>query len=169
MSTVAEARQSLIGTWSLVEYKAVRADNGFTSHPMGPKAQGFLIYSPEGFVSAQLMEPGAPEFSDADIGGGTKDELYRAMKHYLAYCGRFELEELDGKVLVKHHMDVCSFPNWLGSSQERVIKLKSNMLEINTDEPVLHGVSFLGIRHCIEFFQLKLTHVIYRGIFSMGI
>ncbi|KAJ5382316.1 hypothetical protein N7517_000227 [Penicillium concentricum] len=142
MSSIAETRQSLVGTWSLVEYKAVRADNGFISHPMGPKAQGFLIYSPEGFVSAYLMEPEALEFSDAEVGGGTKDELYRAMKHYLAYCGRFELAELDGVVLVTHHMDVCSFPNWLGSAQERVIKLTGNLLEINTAEPVLYGGHF---------------------------
>ncbi|KAJ5154651.1 uncharacterized protein N7500_010090 [Penicillium coprophilum] len=139
MSSITETRQGLVGTWSLIEYKAVRADNGLVSHPMGPKAEGFLIYTPDGFVSAHLMEPGAPEFSDADVAGGTKDELYRAMKHYLAYCGRFELSESDGKVLLRHYMDVCSFPNWIGTSQERVITLKDAILEISTAEPVMHG------------------------------
>lgn len=138
MSSIAEVRQNLIGTWSLVEYKAMHKDA--IIHPMGPNAQGFLMYSPDGFVSAQLMQPGAPDFSDADLGGGTKEELSEAMKRYLAYCGRYELYETDGDVLVKHHMSVCTFPNWLGTTNDRVVKLYGDMLEINTAETVLFRV-----------------------------
>ena len=54
--------------------------------PFGPEPEGFLIYTPDGFVSAQLMKPGRPPFQKNDWSGGTTDEyeqkrLFRAAKH----------------------------------------------------------------------------------------
>ncbi|KAJ5371781.1 hypothetical protein N7517_003787 [Penicillium concentricum] len=132
MSSLIETRQSLVGTWILVEYKATDTETGQVIHPMGPKAQGFLIYSADGFVSAHLMQPGAPAFSGNDMERGTQEELAESMKHYLAYCGRYNLEEVNGAIKVKHNMEVASFPNWLGNEQGRLVTLNGNNLELDT-------------------------------------
>ena len=44
----------LLGVWSLVTYTDEQSGRDDT-HPFGTDPQGFLIYTPDGFVSAQLM------------------------------------------------------------------------------------------------------------------
>ena len=53
------------------------------------------------------MQPGAPTLSGKDTVRGTQEELFEAMKHYLAYCGRYDLAEANGEVLVKCN---CKLP-----------------------------------------------------------
>jgi len=55
----------LIGVWSLVAYTH-ESENGDETDPFGPSPQGFLIYTADGFVSAQLMKPGRRAFHTAD-------------------------------------------------------------------------------------------------------
>ncbi|CAI7590778.1 unnamed protein product [Penicillium glandicola] len=136
MSSITETRQNLIGTWALVEYKVVNIETGHVTYPMGSNVQGFLMYSADGFVSANLMKPGAPAFLSEDRVRGTQEELSEAMKHYLGYCGHYDLEEANGGIMVKHNMQVCSFPNWIGHEQGRLITFNGNILEINTANAV---------------------------------
>ncbi len=44
---------SLVGTWKLLSYE-VRYSDGSVSYPWGPDAQGFLIYSADGYMMATL-------------------------------------------------------------------------------------------------------------------
>jgi len=48
----------LVGVWRLVTYIDENEGSDDTQ-PFGPNPQGFLIYMADGFVSAQLMKPGA--------------------------------------------------------------------------------------------------------------
>jgi hypothetical protein len=48
------------------------------SLPFGPEPEGFLIYTPERFVSAQLMKPRRLLFQGHDWQGGTADEYQQA-------------------------------------------------------------------------------------------
>ncbi|PGH26875.1 hypothetical protein AJ80_01457 [Polytolypa hystricis UAMH7299] len=110
---------------------------------MGKDAQGIIMYTPDGYMSAQLMAPGAPPFAVADLNGGTQEELAEAMKRYLAYSGRFRVTELEGdgdgnrKVKLEHEMMVSSFPNWLGDVQERRVRVEGEYLTGCSDEPSL--------------------------------
>lgn len=139
MSSAAESlRQSLIGAWRLVEYKVTPTNGGEPSYPMGKDAQGIIMYTPDGYMSAQLMTPGAPKFVVPDLSGGTKDELAESMKRYLAYSGRYNVSTTeDGKPHLTHQMEVCSYPNWLGNVQQRVVKLEGEYLQLGTDGPIL--------------------------------
>ncbi|PGH18235.1 hypothetical protein AJ79_00574 [Helicocarpus griseus UAMH5409] len=136
-------RSRLIGAWSLVSYKTEPAKGGPTTYPMGKDVQGIIMYTPDGYMSAQLMTPGARPFAVADLSGGTQEELAEAMKHYLAYSGRFEVgEKGDGTPWLKHHMAVASYPNWLGNAQERVVRIEGERegeeyLVLGTDGPIL--------------------------------
>jgi hypothetical protein len=66
----------LIGVWRLVKYTDEHEDSDHTQ-PFGPNPQGFLIYTADGFVSAQLMKPGRPAFHSADWHHGTPCAKFR--------------------------------------------------------------------------------------------
>ena len=144
MSSIIETRQSLVGTWRLVEYKAIHIDTGHITYPMGPNAQGFLMYSADGFMSAHLMRPGATAFNGKDRIQGTQEEQSQAMSHYLAYCGPYDLEEANGGITVKHDLKVSSFPSWLGTEKRRLVTLNGNNLELNTADAYIVDVSLIS-------------------------
>ena len=52
----------LLGVWRLVNYTDEQSGSVDTL-PFGPDPQGFLIYTPDGFVSAQLMKTGRDLFA----------------------------------------------------------------------------------------------------------
>ncbi len=51
----AELRQKLIGAWPLVEYKTQPASDAPASYPLGKDAAGIIMYTSDGYMSAQLM------------------------------------------------------------------------------------------------------------------
>lgn len=80
------------------------------------------MYTPDGYMSTQLQIPSQPDFKVNDLNGGSKDELAQAGKNYLAYTGPFYLDESgSSEPVLKHHMTNCSFPNWMGNLQRRIV------------------------------------------------
>lgn len=59
-------REQLIGAWELVSYVERPVDGGPDRHPMGEEPAGIIMYTPDGFMSAQLMTPGRPAFASGD-------------------------------------------------------------------------------------------------------
>jgi Lipocalin-like domain len=115
----------LIGVWNLVSYideQAGRED----VHPFGPEPQGFLIYTPDGFVSAQLMKTGRPAFLSSDWDHGTPEEYRATGSGYIAYSGTYEIDE--GKRTVTHIPFVSLLPNLIGGRQCRSIELEGDRL-----------------------------------------
>lgn len=78
----------LLGVWKLMNYTDEQSGREDTL-PFGPDPQGFLIYTPDGFVSAQLMRRGRPAFHSSDWHHGTPEEYWASGSGYIAYCGRF--------------------------------------------------------------------------------
>lgn len=92
-SSMREALASrLAGVWSLVSYTDEQ-EGCDASFPFGPEPVGFLIYTPDGFVSAQLMPPGRPLFQARDWHAGTPAEYQQAGSGYIAYCGVYKVDE----------------------------------------------------------------------------
>ena len=87
----------LVGVWTLLTYTEEKKGCEDT-HPFGPKPLGFLIYTPNGFVSAQLMRPGRPPFQSRDWHQGTPEEYVEPGSGYVAYCGRYEVDEVNETV-----------------------------------------------------------------------
>ena len=86
------------------------------------------MYNPDGYMSAQLMQQGRPAYASGDLHTGTKDEMAEAAHGYLAYAGKYELDEENQTVY--HTMNVSMNPTWLGDTQPRVFKLDGNTLSI---------------------------------------
>jgi hypothetical protein len=53
-------RERLIGAWKLVSYVEEPVDGSAPFYPMGEEPQGIIMYTPDGYMSAQLMHPVVP-------------------------------------------------------------------------------------------------------------
>jgi hypothetical protein len=138
-STLKSIASQLVGVWRLVSY--TEEQNGREdSFPFGPEPEGFLIYTPDGFVSAQLMKPGRSLFPSQDWRAGTPDEYQQAGIGYIAYCGVYEVDEEN--LTVTHLPSVALVPNLILKGQLRSITLSGDRLTLCTvGVPVTNGPS----------------------------
>ncbi|KAJ9662042.1 hypothetical protein H2198_001584 [Neophaeococcomyces mojaviensis] len=115
-------REQLIGAWELIEYCAYLPDDkSDKKYPMGPEVQGIIMYTPDGYMSAQLMTPGQKPFASP----GSNEDWAQAGKNYVAYTGQFYLDEAgdeSGPVLM-HHMKTSNLPYLVGDTQRRLVKI----------------------------------------------
>jgi Lipocalin-like domain len=125
-------REQLIGTWRLVSYETVGID-GSAVHPMGRDAVGFIMYLPDGFMSANLMVPGRTLFTGGAASTATQAELSAASEGYFGYAGQYEVDETEHAV--RHHIELALVPNLVGSTQLRRLAFKGTRL-ILEGEPV---------------------------------
>jgi hypothetical protein len=131
----------LIGVWRLVSYTEQR-EGCEESFPFGPDPEGFLIYTPDGFVSAQLMRPGRAKFQSHDWHNGTPEEYRESGSGYIAYCGVYEVDE--DKETVTHTPSVALLPNLILKGQVRSINLNGDRLSLGVVESTVVGTSVTG-------------------------
>ncbi|KAH8691228.1 Lipocalin-like domain-containing protein [Talaromyces proteolyticus] len=147
MSSTSEVQEKLVGGWSLVSATAessnsttMRSILSPSSTPLwGTNPKGILLYTADNYMSVQVVECERDStFSTNDPRGGTRDELAECMKRFTAYSGSFNIRATDhGELLLEHHVEVCSFPNWTGSVQRRIMELDGNLLLLRTEGPIL--------------------------------
>lgn len=107
----------------MVDYSAWKEDGSDTVYPLDKDAQGIIMYTPDRYMSAQLQRPGQPPFKVNDLNGGTPEEWKQAGENYLAYTGPYDVDESGNEPILQHHITDCSFPNWLGNTQRRLVKI----------------------------------------------
>ena len=125
--TVESVSSQLVGVWSLLSYTEEK-EGCEATHPFGPKPAGFLIYTPDGFVSAQLMKPGRPAFQSRDWHLGTPEEYVESGSGYIAYCGTYEVDETNQTVT--HIPSVALLPNLIHGRQLRALTLNGDRLTL---------------------------------------
>lgn len=126
-------RSDLIGAWKLVSYTERDVETGIEVFPMGEHPDGIIMYTPDGYMSAQLGIADRKCFGSGDPYAGTPQEYEAAGKTYIAYSGPFYLDE--GRGLLEHEMFVSFFPNWRGQRQVRVAHI-DDMLHLAPDQPM---------------------------------
>jgi hypothetical protein len=68
-----DLRNRFTGAWMLESYTEHPVDGPAPFYPLGENAEGIIMYTPEGFMSAQIMRVGRPEFASGEAlvhGGG---------------------------------------------------------------------------------------------------
>jgi hypothetical protein len=128
--------EDLIGTWRLRTFKNVASD-GSSVDAFGAEPVGYLFYNHDGYMSVEIMAAHRMPYHDSDIFGGTQEERADAISTYLSYSGPFELQA--DQDLVIHHIEVCSFPNWIGNAQVRMAELHDDVLTLRTRPMMLQG------------------------------
>jgi hypothetical protein len=121
--------KNFIGAWELESYTEHSGAEA-PLQPFGSKPVGFLIYTEDGIVSAQLMRPhrkqlaaGAWQFNDpealAELAGG-----------YIAYCGRYFIDEQLGQMI---HLPLLALvPNLIDQRQYRTFTFDDDKLNLRT-------------------------------------
>ncbi|MNI04191.1 hypothetical protein D3C81_963310 [compost metagenome] len=123
----------LIGTWTLVELTEVALESGDISYPMGKSPKSLIIYNPDGYMSAQIMNPERENFNQEHWKGANAEEYIQEVSTYLAYSGPFYADE--EKQILSHTMFISLFPNWTGQTQNRVIHFENEYLILESGKP----------------------------------
>lgn len=106
-------RSALLGGWQLESFD-VGARRPFGEHP-----RGLILYTADGWMSAQLApgpgaEPGQPG---------------------IAYCGRYRLDE--ATAVLHHQVTLSTLPELLERPQLRNARIDGDVLTLSTDDAVL--------------------------------
>lgn len=83
------------------------------------------------------MRPGRPPFASGDWFRGSNEEFKEEALGYIAYSGPFHTDK--EKQTLTHSMFVSLFPNWLGQTQPRVVKIEGDILHLSSATPILSG------------------------------
>jgi hypothetical protein len=120
-----------IGTWKLISWEN-KGPDGAVTYPYGKTPAGYLIYTADGYMSAQIMDEdrrqGNPDFPPETAFGQTLPDNDRIMAYntYLAYCGTYTFS-LDGHMMV-HHVKTGLIPGWSGKDQARQFEFNDGKL-----------------------------------------
>lgn len=127
-------RDRLIGAWSLVSYEERPVDGSPPFHPLGTSPKGIILYTPDGFMSAQLSRPDRKPFASGDWFVATDAEFKGEATSYIAYTGPFHVDE--AKQHLTHSMFISLFPNWIGQTQPRVVRIEGDRLSLSSASPI---------------------------------
>jgi len=86
-------REQLVGAWAPTSCVERDIETGVETHPLGERPLGLILYTPDGYVSAQLQPPERSPFADGDLLRATPQEYAAAGSSYIAYPDRFFVDE----------------------------------------------------------------------------
>lgn len=132
-----DLRDRLIGAWKLVSYVEIPVDGSDPVEPLGHEPHGIIMYTPDGYMSAQLSTADRPNFASGDWFAGTQEEYVAEASSYIAYSGPFHVDE--DKRSLTHSMFVSLYPNWTGQTQPRRVELDGDTLKLGTTSPIQSG------------------------------
>lgn len=105
----------LVGAWHLAEWRITYSDDRAPSFPFGRDAQGLLVYSGDGYMSALIQRPSRPPLTGASAKHSPAEQRLAAFDGAFAYAGRYSVRGAE----VIHHVSLALNPNFIGSEQVR--------------------------------------------------
>jgi hypothetical protein len=134
-------RDRLIGVWKIIKYE-FRLSDGISLRPFGEGVRGILMYHQNGQMALQIMEADRPRFAADDWLRGTDEEIKTAFEGGMAYWGTFEVDEIKHTVI--HHIEGCSYPNWVGIDREQFFEIERDRLTLMTKPTTLAQEQTVG-------------------------
>jgi hypothetical protein len=113
-----------VGVWRLTSVVAVEEETGATTNRFGAKPDGYLIFSPDGYMSVVINADGLQPIS----GNPEKltEEKARLFSTMTAHAGKYQISE--GRLI--HRVDVAHDPKMVGTDLQRTLRfLNDNLLE----------------------------------------
>lgn len=138
--------EQFLGAWTLIDWSVSLRDSGAVRKPYNGNAAGHIIYSPEGWVSATLMEKGRQStFGSPNERIALKQKLITkgplslaADEHamlrplslasfgYVGYCGTFDATE----EVVNHRVQSAFLPEMINNTLTRRYQFDGNTLTL---------------------------------------
>jgi Lipocalin-like domain len=139
MSTKIKLRDAVLGAWELVSYTIEDSPSGETTYPLGHNPVGLIMYTEDGYMSAQLMRSDRFATDPPEPPEETAAAESAFATGYLAYSGPFQVDEATGTLY--HQVRVSLFPKWLGSTQLRCSHLEGDNLTLSGSNTSADGVT----------------------------
>ncbi|CAJ1496154.1 lipocalin-like domain-containing protein [[Mycobacterium] burgundiense] len=108
------SHHAIHGGWQLESFTA-RDDDGGLRRPLGRHPRGLILYTADGWMSAQL----APDPAGHDV----------EIAEYLAYGGRFQLDV--PAATVRHDVVMSTMPELLARPQLRHYRIEGDVLTLS--------------------------------------
>lgn len=112
----------LLGAWRLVSWSLVYADGRPSEFPLGDDASGIIMYTPDGHVSATLMQRARPVAAP-----GSPAEAAAAYAQSFAYAGRYAVRDNTAY----HSIEIATNPALIGITSTRHIELAGDTLTLS--------------------------------------
>jgi Lipocalin-like domain len=142
---VPTTEERLVGTYRVVAMEH-STDDGEVGRPFGDEPRGVIVYTAEHYMIAVLMRADRPRFAAGDILGGTESERAAAFATANAFAGRWELVDEE----IVHHLEVTTFPNWVGTQQRRRFDLTDTHLTLYPPSMLMEGKLRRARVHCVR-------------------
>ena len=142
--------QNFLGIWELEEW-VVEKPNGKKTFPFSGKVNGFLMYHPEGWMSATLMQENRKDVTNdraaiSEISNLLNNETetilegnqletiknyFLAANGYVSYAGKFSADQEN----VYHNIKASLLPQWVNTTLTRKHKFSSenNLLTLSAE------------------------------------
>ena len=134
-SPVAAQAADLVGTWFLEEAYAVNASGERLFDVYGQRPSGIITYGADGRMVALIAHDGRA-LLDGDRQAAPAEQRAEAYKSSIGYAGDFSLE---GNC-VHHHIDVSTYPNWVGTTLRRFLAFEDGCAVLLTPPQMQDGV-----------------------------
>src|SRR5258708_579397 len=126
-----EIRDRIVGTWKLVSTEEILKDGSTRPYSTyGPNGKGFLMYSRDGYMCADLANPDRPKWVSPSA--PTTEEKVAAADGTFAYCGRYEIDVKQNRLI--HLPEVATNPGYVGSQQIRPYEFVDGRLVLSDVE-----------------------------------
>lgn len=127
---------TLLGTWYLREAYAVDSQGERLFDVYGARPSGVIHYGADGRMTALITHDGRARLSGSDRQDATDAESASAYRSSIGYAGRYVRE---GDWIV-HHVDISTYPNWVGTRLRREVRLAGDTVELRTAPQPQAGV-----------------------------
>ncbi|CAE6722811.1 lipocalin-like domain-containing protein [Paraburkholderia haematera] len=134
---VAQAADSLVGSWSLVSLTVAKSGNEIEL--LGPHPQGQLIFGNDGRYVLLVLSADLPKFTSGDRQQSTVEENAKVARGNVAHFGSYTVDTA-AQVIV-FHIKKSTFPNWDAEVQRRPFTLDGDRLTYFTPGAFGYGSS----------------------------
>lgn len=131
MASSSSIADRLVGTWTVVAF-CLTIDGLPPIAPMGEGAQGYASWGADGWMSFLVEAADRQPYDRPEPDGGTDAQTIAAARTFLAYAGRYTVDEAAGQIrtTLRH----CLIPNWVGDVHLRTVRFAGDdALELTSD------------------------------------
>ena len=113
------AQVQFVRTWKLVSTEEKLKNGSLRPYlDVGPRGTGYLIYSADGHMCAELTGADRPKWNVP----ATSAPKITALDSFSAYCGRYEVDEVNHVML--HYPDLALDPTFVGYKTTSTISIR---------------------------------------------
>lgn len=135
--------KQITGNWELVTL--INEQDGKRSEPFGTNPLGSLIFISDNKFSLIITKADLPKFAVNNRTKGTAEENQAVVQGSIAAFGSYKVADAkEGKVIL--HFTGCTFPNWIGQDQERILTVTGNEMKMITPAAAVGGTNTLTLK-----------------------